>query len=529
MPVLLRRPSSVFEWDTAAYLETASSIVAGRGLLERPIFGLDSTLWVPLRNWPPGYSVAVAGAHLVGAHGVWTAVAISLLASVIIVVLLSRFLQRELPRAVAIPLTLAIVWMPAFQHIGATALSDAMYFALAIASLLTLLSWSGRDDVAATRAFLAGLLAGAAWCTRYAGLALFATSALFFVGALSWRRRWDVSRGAAAWMCGAALLSVPLALRNLSTFGRINPFEAAPSTLHYGEIISANAAAAISDLTTSEWLGYALTSSVVRVVILVLLLAALLRAGRNATWQNVRAFAARHRVELLLTVYAAIHASLLVAARHHFALTDPPAGGADRHFGQIYWAVLSAAMIAFVGWLRHRMPDPAVTRSAAAVAVFLAVVQLSAIVREVTAPASPAARASLAELEGVALTRFLARDVAPDQIVVASWAYRLRIAANLNARKLVPGFQCPDEHCFSREELRRAGERGLLWGIVFDDLDGALRGLYGPLVLELLQHPERFPEFTRVPLSGPVIVFKYTGPGARSRTVNVSPAARPAS
>jgi hypothetical protein len=85
---------------------------------------------------------------------------------------------------------------------------------------------------------------------------------------------------------------------------------------------------------------------------------------------------------------------------------------------------------------------------------------------------------------------------------------------DINARKVYPKSECGSPYpCFSREELQKAGQRGLLWGIVVDNnrREAAMAGVYGDVIQGLLESPGDYPEFERVQVDGPSVIFKYIG------------------
>jgi hypothetical protein len=80
---------------------------------------------------------------------------------------------------------------------------------------------------------LSGLIGGCAYAVRNAGLALFGTivaSAIIF-SLLRPRRARDILKMTCWWFAGAAIVLIPLELRNLSLFGDLQPYSMAPSTI----------------------------------------------------------------------------------------------------------------------------------------------------------------------------------------------------------------------------------------------------------------------------------------------------------
>src|SRR3990172_2035484 len=142
LPSMLAHNTWIYSWDSAAYIETAVSINAGRGFVHRTILGLEPNIWEQIRLWPPGYPILIALAQLSGMSPTTAGLAVSLVSSGFFVILLTKICLRLFHRSLALPVTLAAVCMPAFLFISTSVLSDATYLAFAVASLSCLLLWS---------------------------------------------------------------------------------------------------------------------------------------------------------------------------------------------------------------------------------------------------------------------------------------------------------------------------------------------------------------------------------------------------
>jgi hypothetical protein len=87
LPSMLTHNTWIYSSDSAAYIETALSINAGRGLVHRGILGLVPNIWEPIRFWPPGYPILIALAQLSDMSPTTAGLAVSLVSSGIFVIL----------------------------------------------------------------------------------------------------------------------------------------------------------------------------------------------------------------------------------------------------------------------------------------------------------------------------------------------------------------------------------------------------------------------------------------------------------
>ena len=182
--------------DAVFYVGTARNWLDGRGFTPPP--GLQD-----VEHFPPLFTVVLAGLGRLGLDpldGARLVNAVAFAGIVLLVGLVVRARTGSVPAAlVASVLTLAAVDLLTF---AGSALSEPLFILLALSGLVVLSAHLDRPRAA----LLAGAsaLAGAAFLTRYAGVALVVAG----VAALLWRRRWLD----AAIFGGAASLPVALFL-----------------------------------------------------------------------------------------------------------------------------------------------------------------------------------------------------------------------------------------------------------------------------------------------------------------------------
>jgi hypothetical protein len=252
--VALRLAFSLLYWvgkplthDEREYLRLGRSIAAGRGFVDDWTPPAEAGTLPPERFgrapvYPAFLALATAGGRTLPPDGDLTSlpasvkVAQSLLGAVGIL-LLARIAQAAAgPGAGAAAALIAAVYPP-LVWIAGYALSEALYWVLALGAVAALSPLTDRETAAASaggvgpdarrprpgadgaravlrRALAAGALAGVAALTRPATVVFIAMAA----GWLGWRRRWLAAAGIAA---AALVVILPWTARNVSTYGRL--------------------------------------------------------------------------------------------------------------------------------------------------------------------------------------------------------------------------------------------------------------------------------------------------------------------
>lgn len=507
MPFTLQHESH-YEWDSAAYVEGTQSLVAGRGLEHRTIFGVDPPVWQPIRRWPPGYALLIAPLHAVGLSAPTAGIVVSLVSGGIFVLILARVCLWLFPPAVALPVALAGVCMLSFLQVSTNCLSDAPYASLAAGSLACLIRWT-RQEAAPPRWLLAaGFLAGAALAVRYVGFSLLATSAIFLLVSgrcLSVGRAYRVI---GPWLLGVSLCTVPLFLHNLATTGELIPHSWPPSNLSTWDNLREIALVIVRDLTTSRLLSTLIVDKYVLAPVLLLLIVGTWVLSRRLSASRLRDFVWRNQQVLLLIGYAGLNLAVIVAARVNYLGQV----NYSRLFIQVYW----------IGWIAAATVAMEVCRAAGfrswgrqavlgGIFTIIALLQVHSTLSKLSTP--PNTFDSLQVWLGEEAGQYLAASVPDHQIVLSCRADLLRIHYGINARAIIPsGYdEYPELRSPSRDEMNRAGRSGFLWGVVIADVKGAKKGVYSNWVQELALRPEAFPELERVPVSGPALIFRYVG------------------
>jgi hypothetical protein len=506
LPVTYQANPWIYSWDSVAYIETANSIHAGRGLMQRSIDGINPAIWEPISWWPPGYPILIALVQAGGLSAQDAGLAVAIVAGGISVVVIA-FMSLQLfswPQAFLI--ALLTITAPTFLQISTQCMSDTSYFLFVTASVLCLVVWTLNYQSSYSWVFAAGVLAGAAWGTRYAALGLFAATGAFFLLHLYMMSRERVVKVIAAWTLGVAVFGLPLLIRNLTVFGTINPYHMRKSELSLWHNIGRTAKVVVEDITTSgalanligNWLG---------IFIVVAAIAALVTL---AIWRPKAKEALdllyRRRIEVLLVVYALIYSSIIIAARTKYRWGQEID---TRHMVQIYFAIWIcgvAAATSIISRIGYRAIAGTIV---SALLIVGAVLQFRMLHERVRYPADQSE--SVEAKIGDAAVKYLAGEVGPQQIVLSARAHLLRLYSNINARKLPHKSQIEFLPWISLEQINKMGREGFLWGITVEDVDGARNGDFGSWVKTLVEEPDSYEEFRQVRIPGPLPIFKFVG------------------
>jgi hypothetical protein len=210
--------------DSAAYIDCARSIREGRGFQTRVHSGLEPQIWEPMRLWPPGYPLLVAGAMTLGLSPHDAALAVSVVCSGVFVIIVLGYYAKQLPFAIAAMLGVAFVSMKALLNAGAMCWSEGPYLLLTVVSLFSLMKGTTGVRNAIYWLFVAGLTGGLSWCVRNVAVALLASSICYLLLQFPRFRLREVALAICVWLGGWALASGWLVLWNVSTFGSPNPY-----------------------------------------------------------------------------------------------------------------------------------------------------------------------------------------------------------------------------------------------------------------------------------------------------------------
>lgn len=499
----------VYTWDSAAYVECARSMLEGNGFLQRRIDGLNPEIWQPIAWWPPGYPILIALASAVTGIGAPQAgVGVAMVSAAAAILLIANILCKLVNWIVAIPVLCTIVWMPSFQQISVTCMSDATYLMLVAACVSCILEWQRRGYLANGWLLSAGVLAGMSWGVRYAAVAFLAATTICIVISVPLRRELKPRRCILVWLLGMAIGLFPFVIRNVLAFDRAVAYDMNPSDLSLRTNIRAAARVVIEDMTSSVSatnviadngvLGLAAIGGVVLVLLFI-------RYGRTAS--STRQSVGFDIFTAIMFAFVICHLGLVIATRTKYLWGEPIV---SRHCCQTYWMIWTFLAVVGTQILRAiGIPGRATLLFMLALFGLTAAVQLRSLASSLRT--APGLATSLENTFGVRGASQLAQLVPANQIVFSNYPELLRIHFDVNARKIpdVPYFKYLPP--LTREDLLIAGEAGWLWGVVIADVPGVRAGRFGPMIQELEAHPENFPEFDRIDIDGPATAFRFVG------------------
>ena len=520
VPPTISRNNSIYTWDSAAYLETAESLLTGRGLAHRVINGLGSSIWEPLSLWPPGYPLLIAAVEATGLPGPTSCVLVSVAAASLSVVVLSLICVGLFHWTVALPLTLTVVLTDPFLWFGTNCLSESTFFLLSVASAGCVLQASRTDSSALYWMLGAGMFAGAAWGTRYVGIALFAATAIYIASHLLWLRLDRVAKLALAWSLGAASLVVPVVVRNAVVGSPATPFGGPPTQWTIWENVRHALATIVGDLTTSPLAVFLivnkytiplLAGTLLATVALAILFGAFDRfraLDRRQLLEGIATYVGRNKFLLFLVSYVVIYAAVIVWARccTKYQYGDPIG---SRYMVQIYWAILfSVALAAAAGMKLAGLSSKAASRTLIGLFVVTSLIHFS---RDVSALRAPANMSTFDDLLGPQACPLLGKELRHTQIVLADRAGDLRVHCNVNARKILPvdSYDNFERKPLTPDDIYKAARSGLLWGVVIAEVENAQKGELDTFFQNMAQAPQKAVDFERIPVESKALFFRY--------------------
>jgi hypothetical protein len=287
--------------DSMSYMQAATSFVHGHGLrdVDRDWTSADSTM--PLSHWPPGFPLALAGAERVGLGAVQGARALNAISAFVTIAGITWLVGGTAGIAAGLIAGLLVMVTPAVVQVHENVLSEPLFIALLVLTLMTMVR-------ARERPLVSGTLAGLASIVRYAGLSLVGGVALWQLARAGTVRERVVRALTASlpaivlqglWVTRTVRKAGPSSIREISFYGELGP------TLREGWH------------TVSAWLVPEMREgwSVFAAVFVVMLLIATIWKARPLRAEQAAAFAA-----LLL---AACYVALLLVSRLVADLTIP--------------------------------------------------------------------------------------------------------------------------------------------------------------------------------------------------------------
>jgi hypothetical protein len=341
--------------DGLIYIEAAQNLLAGNGLLITPFdpapYDVDL---VPLRSFPPGYSVLIASISFLGFDVAKTALGISIFSWIALLPAIVFCLRPIIGLFLAsICGLLTILSAPAFLT-GPMAFSDMPFlltaclcFAILFRSVAEKQHWKGI--------LLAGLLAGAAYSLRNAGIAILlsVSAALVFAFMVGIMRLRPAMTILGLWWAGALPMLVLLWVRNITVFGKIQPYSYPPAPAEAGllHIIRIYGETALFALTGSHKIAM-LAWDYKLLAVTALPVATATAWGIMTHWPRM-SLQVRFAI-IAICFYVSIGSAMVVLAHYLMGAHDY---GTGRYALQYMWLVLALVVIGWssIKWKRQNI------------------------------------------------------------------------------------------------------------------------------------------------------------------------------
>jgi hypothetical protein len=335
--LLVRAPAFPYNPDSASYFEQARSLIQSGVALETP-YGLNDAEKQASILFPIGYPVVLALFSLPGFDPADTALALSRISSLLLPVLLFVSFRRLLGAPQAALLAGLATLSPGVLMFATLGTPDLLALLLAIATIAIVLNARSRRWLV-----LGGLIAGSAYAVRNAHLALLLAIALFYgyqLAAQATQRRATI-QDALAFFLGAALILVPVLLRNYLLFGAFNPYQMAPSTLSVLHNVRTFMQEAAYDVSGWRALGIFVGWSAAGAALF-------LGLAASAAWHLKRSWKQRSPAQgnaiVLCTTYAVIGACVVIAARSRYEWGEMINTRHTLQYTPFLWAALLATL-----------------------------------------------------------------------------------------------------------------------------------------------------------------------------------------
>ena len=490
--------------DSASYLECASNIACGEGMLAGLWDGLDAERWVPISLWPPGFPLLVSVPVAMGVPVVTAGWAVSFICTFVAIGMVVAWFASRFAPPLASLLALVFTSMFSLAQYASTAWSDGPYLMVAQAALLmTIRSMNSQQRGQIWYAFLAGVLTGGAWCIRNVGLALIGSIGLFLIVQVlySSNRRCHLAR-LFAWGGGCVFGGSWLIWRNIHTFGSFSPYAMPPSELSVAHNAIYSVWIVLSDFFVFPMVGikYAWVAVAVGSVGLLMLFYVLLRLLMAASVQGlgnaVRGTLAKHGELVLVVLYAAVYSVLIIITFSVFRLGETVN---SRYMSQIYPAILFVIGYALSARYLNRVWY----------AGLCVVVGMNLTLDVYLLWRHSLHMGHYATAREVATK--LCADAGRNRIIVTDEDHFLRCYGNVNARML-SGIEYRDRwELYDWTKLSEACERGDVWGCAIQNAAKAKEGRFGPVIQRLASGGEQAMGFVREPGYGDWLVFRWVG------------------
>lgn len=432
-------PVDVYWWtpDSAAYIEAARSFIQSGDFLISPSLLSENEQEV-VKLWPPGYPVLVAlGSLLTNLPAEIVSFLIPLICWALLAPLIAYCIVPVGGKGIAVWVAVLSALSPGAISWGWRGLTDLPFLFISVLSIgLFLRSTCGERGV--LYAVGAGALAGLGYTFRNVGLALLAASVAAYVLAVVLGRlnKKSAAKLILAFACGSAVFVVPLIWYNIITFGSLQPYRMAPSTVSLLENIRLFIEACILDSTglyeLSNFVAWTWWALIIFFVFCSLAIGILMcKILSNRSFGEADNSTAADIGILMLAFYLLAGAVIVIVARTVYEWGEMIS---VRHTLQYTWALLAIIFLLISGSKEKR------TAAMFIVGGILLFGHLQWALRNYWG-SNPEAQLRVEKAQ-IYASQFLDEKIAQipaDAIVVSNFADVLRIKTRRKVRQLSPG------------------------------------------------------------------------------------------
>lgn len=341
-----------FTPDSVYYLESARNIKTGNGYCYTTanIEPFDKDILQSMYQWPPGYSILIAGLSLLGINEPAAALLIPSIAFLLLPLaffILFRFITDKMKSfwiAVIIPFS-----MPCFI-LALMVMSDMLFLLIVLVSFIIL--FKAIKENSPFWSFAAGVFSGLALVTRNAGYALFISVILSLILSsiyklLSTKNSLKIASGYTA---GFIATYAPLLFHNIAMFGLTQPFSvpASKSSFAKNTLVYAKA----FNLTVLGNENYLIIFCVISSIILTLVA---IHTLKDKTLIKLKDCSPKKLIYIICLISYALFGSLLIiAALTKYQLGEPAYARYTLQYSWIYIFFFSIATLFLIKKISRR-------------------------------------------------------------------------------------------------------------------------------------------------------------------------------
>ena len=502
--------------DSMAYMEMAQSCAEGNGLCIRMSYGLSTELRVKTGHWPPGYPLLMVPFIRLGMSPYQAGLAVDILSALGALLLIFHFYSKLLPFGLTVCAGLGTaVWM---RGSVADVLSEAPFIFFTCLSIF-LLERGCKATSYWLYILLAGLVCGWSATIRFVGIALIIAEVIWLLTHFRWRRKLS---SLVQWSLGLLIGYGWLVLYNLKTFGRVFPHNDDPRGGNplFNFIVGTLNFIEGGFVIKKQTLILSLLALWTVLFVLTLIIGFIYRKGDNQRTKSffkvLGGFFRQNDFLLFWVLYAAGISGISILSYVRWA----GHGAMGRFWIPIDWIksffVVSLIYLLFCQFYVRKTSFRLTVLFFSAAMILLIISATIRLEMKIAAGHEVKIGKTVYPLEEdwFSIQRKAAERlhtlVSENQLVALGPDYPhiyWRSWGNMNSRRMVNQ---------GLAEIQKLERSGILWGFVVMDPDDFISGFdeetQNKLIIPLLRHPEKFPQYEVIELADYITAFRYIGP-----------------